>query len=58
MVLFFMNPFIRLLLIGLIVTSSGPLKGTRLPQIPAIHTTWQDWIHQYPESKLFEISDN
>ncbi|MBT4162181.1 MAG: DUF3179 domain-containing protein [Gammaproteobacteria bacterium] len=53
-----MNPFIRLLLIGLIVTSSGPLKGTRLPQIPAIHTTWQDWIHQYPESKLFEISDN
>lgn len=29
---------------------SGPLKGTELPQLPAAHTTWKDWINQHPET--------
>lgn len=29
---------------------SGPLKGTPLPQIPAMHTTWARWKEQNPRT--------
>lgn len=28
----------------------GPLKGTTLEFLPAIHTTWADWKEQFPET--------
>lgn len=28
----------------------GPLKGTKLEFIPAIHTTWADWKAQHPDT--------
>ncbi len=28
----------------------GPLKGTRLEFIPALHTTWADWKAQHPDT--------
>ncbi len=27
---------------------SGPLQGSRIPAIPAAHTTWRDWREKYP----------
>lgn len=29
---------------------SGPLKGTRLEFVPALHTTWADWKAQHPDT--------
>ena len=29
---------------------SGPLKGTRLSQLPLTHTTWRDWQKRHPDS--------
>lgn len=29
---------------------TGPLKGTPLEQLPAIHTTWADWRKRYPDT--------
>jgi hypothetical protein len=29
---------------------SGPLKGTRLEYIPALHTTWRQWKDLHPET--------
>lgn len=29
---------------------SGPLKDSRIPAIPALHTTWRDWLQRYPET--------
>ena len=31
---------------------SGPLVGTALPQVPARHTTWQQWRSEHPETKV------
>ncbi|MEE4143379.1 MAG: DUF3179 domain-containing protein [Halieaceae bacterium] len=31
---------------------TGPLKGTRLTQVPAQYTTWASWSEQHPESLL------
>lgn len=28
----------------------GPLKGTKLEYVPAIHTTWEDWKTQHPDT--------
>ncbi len=28
----------------------GPLKGTKLEYVPAIHTTWEDWKAQHPDT--------
>jgi hypothetical protein len=28
----------------------GPLKGTKLDYVPAIHTTWADWKKQHPDT--------
>lgn len=30
---------------------SGPLAGTELEYIPAIHTTWEDWKTQHPDTE-------
>jgi hypothetical protein len=30
------------------VAVSGPMKGARLAQIPALHTTWQHWRKRHP----------
>lgn len=29
---------------------TGPLKGTELPQLPATHTTWEDWRSRHPDT--------
>jgi Protein of unknown function (DUF3179) len=29
---------------------TGKLKGTSLPQIPAAHTTWKDWVDRHPDT--------
>jgi hypothetical protein len=31
---------------------TGPLKGSRLTQVPAQYTTWEGWQQQYPDSLL------
>lgn len=31
---------------------TGPLKGSKLTQVPAQYTTWEAWLAQYPESLL------
>ncbi len=31
---------------------SGPLKGTVLPQLPAMHTTWEHWLERHPDSRV------
>lgn len=31
---------------------SGKLKGTKLPQIPASHTTWKDWRQKHPDTMV------
>lgn len=35
-------------LMGMAVT--GKLKGTRLPQLPVLHTTWEHWRSEHPRS--------
>ncbi|MEO2173273.1 MAG: DUF3179 domain-containing protein [bacterium] len=30
----------------------GKLKGAKLPQLPALHTTFGHWIEKYPDSKI------
>ncbi len=34
---------------------SGPLKGTPLEHLPASHTTWADWVSQYPSTEVLSI---
>lgn len=31
---------------------NGELKGTDLPQLPALHTTWQAWRERHPETTV------
>jgi hypothetical protein len=31
---------------------SGELRGTRLPQLHALHTTWSDWLRRHPNSRV------
>ncbi len=31
---------------------SGKLKGTQLKQIAAMHTTWENWLKRYPQTKV------
>ena len=31
---------------------SGPLVGTNLPQLPARHTSWRQWLSEHPETKV------
>lgn len=31
---------------------SGPNRGIELQSIPVIHTTWLDWVRQYPDSQV------
>jgi len=31
---------------------SGKLKGTKLPQLPASHTTWKDWRQKHPDTMV------
>ena len=31
---------------------SGKLKGTELPQLPALHTSFADWKFKHPDSKI------
>ncbi len=31
---------------------AGKLKGAKLLQLPALHTTFADWIEKYPDSKI------
>ena len=31
---------------------SGKLKGKQLKQIPAMHTTWENWLERYPQTKV------
>lgn len=31
---------------------SGKLKGAQLVQIPAMHTTWENWLQRYPKTKV------
>lgn len=35
---------------------SGPLKGTRLVQLPALHTSFGDWRKRYPESQVLSTN--
>jgi len=34
---------------------SGRLKGVKLPQIPAFHTTWGEWRTRFPKSEVLSI---
>ncbi len=34
----------------------GPLKGTKLARIPAVHTTWRKWRSRHPETTLLAKS--
>jgi len=34
------------------VAISGPLVGTRLPQLPARHTSWKQWQSEHPETEV------
>jgi hypothetical protein len=34
---------------------SGRLKGTELPQIPAFHTSWQEWRHRHPDTLVMGL---
>lgn len=29
---------------------TGPMKGTRLAQVPMLHTTWDDWRQRHPQT--------
>lgn len=31
---------------------SGPMKGTRLQQMPLSHTNWQEWTNRHPETRV------
>ena len=31
---------------------TGPMKGTRLQQLPLSHTSWQEWVERYPETRV------
>jgi hypothetical protein len=31
---------------------AGPLKGTRLQQLPLAHTSWQEWAERHPETRV------
>lgn len=31
---------------------SGKLRGTRLPQLHALHTTWNDWQRRHPDTRV------
>lgn len=31
---------------------TGPMKGTRLQQLPLSHTSWQEWTERYPETRV------
>lgn len=33
---------------------SGKLKGTKLPTLPVLHTTWRDWKSRYPDSVVLD----
>jgi hypothetical protein len=34
---------------------SGKLEGTELPQLPAFHTTWADWVARHPDTEVLSI---
>ncbi|MEK6248390.1 MAG: DUF3179 domain-containing protein, partial [Planctomycetales bacterium] len=34
---------------------SGPLKGTRLQQIPSVMTDWKNWRQQHPQTTVVEM---
>jgi len=38
------------------VAMEGPLEGTKLTMLPAVHTTWLKWREQHPETTLLEKS--
>ena len=31
---------------------AGPMKGTRLQQLPLSHTSWKEWAERYPETRV------
>lgn len=31
---------------------TGPMKGTRLQQLPLSHTSWEDWLERHPETQV------
>ncbi len=31
---------------------TGAMKGTRLQQLPLSHTSWQEWVERYPETRV------
>jgi hypothetical protein len=31
---------------------NGPLKGRKLAQLPLEHTTWEDWLERYPDTRV------
>lgn len=33
---------------------SGELKGTKLPVLPVLHTTWREWQERYPDSLVLD----
>ncbi len=32
----------------------GPLKGSKLSAVPVTHTHWQEWVDQYPDTKVLD----
>ncbi len=35
---------------------SGPMQGQKLTRIPALHTTWQEWLKQFPQTLVLSQS--
>jgi hypothetical protein len=31
---------------------SGPMRGTRLQQLPLSNTSWQEWVQRHPETRV------
>jgi hypothetical protein len=31
---------------------TGPMKGTRLQQLPLSHTSWEDWLERHPKTRV------
>jgi len=31
---------------------TGPMKGTRLQQLPLSHTSWKDWVNRHPKTRV------